>query len=344
MAAHEYDEVAMSALRRMRGWLSARRRFQFVATLVMVTGLTAACGALLMLPNSVLPTLRAVVPGQDGLTATDPQVPLVKRTMDYYGKLVADPVSTGSGRIGVVLGHPAQRADIDVLASELAAATNAVTALWGPDWNQAPVVVVASSPAEFAALTHAVGDVPAEVAASTVADPTRPGAELTGQRVVFGPQAGHRLGPDGLRSVLRHELTHMATRKITVDGSPMWMLEGAAEYTAHRGMRHPVTDIAPTLTARARTGDLPADLPADAMFAPASGQASLAYEQGWSVCAFIADKYGDPKLVDLYHQLASGPKDRAALESAFRSTLGTGYPDFVADWRAWITSRTAAGA
>ncbi|APA97371.1 hypothetical protein [Nocardia seriolae] len=336
----------MSALRQVRGWLSARRRFQFVATLIMVTALTAACGALLMLPNSVLPTLRAVAPSPDtgGLTATDPQVPQLKRTMSYYGKLVAEPVTTASGRVGIILGHPAQRADIDVLASELAASTTAVTALWGPQWNQAPVVAVASTPAEFAALTHAVGDVPAEVAASTVADPTRPGAELTGQRVVFGPEAGHRLGPDTLRSVLRHELTHMATRATTVDGSPLWMLEGAAEYTAYRGMHRPATDIAPTLTTKARAGDLPAELPADAMFTPTSGQASLAYEQGWSACAFIADHYGDPKLVALYHALASGPKDRAATATALRDNLGTTYTDFVTDWRSWITTRTTAGA
>ncbi|WP_433591052.1 peptidase MA family metallohydrolase [Nocardia sp. CA-145437] len=334
----------MSALRQVRGWLSAKRRFQFVLTLVMVSALTAACGALLMLPNSVLPTLRAVVPGQDASQATDPQVPLVKRSMDAYGKVVAEPVPTGSGRTGIVLGHPGQRADLDVLASELAASTAAVSALWGQDWNRAPVVVVASSPSEFAALTRATGDVPAEVAASTIADPYRPGTQLTGQRVVFGPDAGRRLGADGLRSVLRHELTHMASRAVTVDGSPMWMLEGFAEYSAHRGMRHPIAQIAPTLTARARAGDLPADLPADAMFEPSSGKASLAYEQGWSACAFIADRYGDQTLVELYRQLASGPKDRAAVEAVLRDSLGTTSADLVGQWRAWLTSRTTEGA
>ncbi|WP_458691084.1 peptidase MA family metallohydrolase [Nocardia tengchongensis] len=334
----------MSTLRQARGWLSAKRRFQFVLTLVMVSALTAACGALLMLPNSVLPKLRAVVPGQDVSQATDPQVPLVRRTMDSYGKVVAESVATGADRTGIVLGHAGQRADIDVLASELAASTAAVTALWGSDWNRAPVVVVASSPAEFAALTSAVGAVPAEVAASTVADPVRPGAQLTGQRVVFGPEAGRRLGADGLRSVLRHELTHMASRAVTVDGSPMWMLEGFAEYSAHRGTRHPVTQIAPALTARVRAGDLPADLPADELFEPTSGKASLSYEQGWSACAFIADRFGDHTLVELYRQLATGPKDRAAVEAVLHSVLGLTYPDLVADWRAWLTTRTAEGA
>ncbi|MCU1640219.1 MAG: hypothetical protein JWN03_494 [Nocardia sp.] len=334
----------MSALRQVRGWLSAKRRFQFCLTLVMVTGLTAACGALLMLPNSVLPKLRAVVPGADALVASDPQVPGVKRIMDSYGDVVAEPVTTGSGKVGVVLGHPAHSTDMAVLSGELAAATVAVSAFWGSDWSQAPVVVVASSPAEFAALTHATGDVPASVAASTVSDVFRPGTAPTGQRVVFGPEAAARLGADGLRSVLRHELTHVATRAVTVDGSPLWMLEGFAEYSAHRGMHTPVAEIAPTLTARARSGNIPADLPSDASFAPANGDAAVAYEQAWSACAFIADHYGEPQLISLYRQLASGPKDPAAVDAIFRGTLATAYPDFLARWHSWISTRATEGA
>ncbi|UFS99495.1 hypothetical protein [Nocardia huaxiensis] len=334
----------MSALRQARGWLSAKRRFQFVLTCVMVTGLTAACGALLIMPNSVLPKIRAVVPGDAGLVATDPQVPQLRRIMDSYGKVVAEPVLTGSGKVGVVLGHPARRSEIDVLANELMAATVAVSALWGNDWSQAPVVVVASSPSEFAALTHATGDVPAEVAAATVADPFHPGTQPEGQRVVFGPEAGKRLGADGLRTVLRHELTHVATRAVTVDGSPQWMLEGFAEYTAHRSTRKPIAEIAPTLISRARTGDLPADLPPDAQYEPASGQAALAYEQGWAACAFIAAQFGEPALVNLYRRLATGPKDQAAVDTILQDTLGVSGPAFRTDWRSWITARSREAA
>ncbi|WP_067830110.1 hypothetical protein [Nocardia inohanensis] len=334
----------MTAIRQMRGWLSAKRRFQFVLTLVMVSGLTAACGALLMLPNSVLPKLRAVVPASDALTITDPQLGEVRRTMESYGKVVTEPVPTGSGKVGVVLGHPARQSDIDVLARELAAATVAVSGLWGADWSQAPVVVVASSPAEFAALTHATALPPAEVAAATVADPFLPGGKPKGQRVVFGSEAGQRLGADGLRVTLRHELTHVAARAVTVDGSPQWMLEGFAEYSAYRGLRRPITETAPALTNRARAGDLPADLPSDSAFAPEGGQPALAYEQGWAACAFTADRFGDQKLVELYRQLATGPKDRAAVDAILQKTLATSYSGFIADWRAWITARTAEGA
>ncbi|GAB4587543.1 hypothetical protein [Nocardia sp. IFM 10818] len=336
----------MSALRQVRGWLAAKRRFQFCLTVAMVAALTAACGALLMVPNSVLPKIRAVVPGSDtsALNASDPQVAKLHHVMDSYGKVVAEPVATGAGKVGIVLGHPARQHDIDILSSELASATLAVSSLWGTDWSQAPVVVVASGPAEFAALTNSTDLVPAEVAASTVSDAFHPGARPTGQRVVFGPEAGRRLGAEGLKSVLRHELTHIAARAVTVDGSPQWMLEGFAEYSAHRGAHRPIADIAPALTTRARAGNLPADLPADALFEPASGEAAAAYEQAWSACAFIADRFGEPKLVTLYRQLATGPKDRPATDTLLRETLGTDYRTLLTDWRAWITSRTTEGA
>lgn len=337
----------MSALRQVRGWLGTRRRFQFVITLAMVTALTGACCALIMLPNSVVPKLRAVVPAESAPQSSviaDPQLPALRRSMESYGEVVAETVSTGDGRTGIVLGHTAYRADIDVLAGELDAATAAVTALWGSDWSQQPIVVIASSPSEFASLTHAVGDVPTEVAAATVADPFHPGTRPTGQRVVFGPDAGRRLGPDGLRTVLRHELTHIATRAVTADGSPQWMLEGFAEYASHRDGHRSAPDIAPTLTARARAGDLPRDLPTDAAFTPTSGQATLAYEQAWSACAFIATEFGDPALVNLYRALATGPKDPDAETDILRDTLGTPREAFLARWRSWIVTRTAAGA
>ncbi|MBF6177114.1 peptidase MA family metallohydrolase [Nocardia otitidiscaviarum] len=337
----------MSALRGLRGWLGTRRRFQFVVTLVMVMTLTGTCGALLLLPTTVVPKLRAGTPPaatpQSSVVA-DPQLERVRRTMASYGEVVSETVALRDGQAGIVLGHPAQRDAIDILAAELDDATAAVTALWGTDWSRAPVVVIATSPSEFAGLTNTVGEVPAEVAAVTVADPFRPGSRPTGQRVVFGPESGDRLGPDGLRSVLRHELTHIATRAVTVDGSPQWMLEGFAEYAAHRGGDRTAAEIAPTLAARARAGELPRDLPTDAVFAPSSGQAASAYEQAWSACAFIADEFGDSTLVNLYRSLATGPKNVAAVDDILRDTLGTPREGFLARWRSWIVTRTAAGA
>ncbi|MBF6174109.1 hypothetical protein [Nocardia blacklockiae] len=333
----------MTAWRGIRDWFAARRRFEFVTTVAMVIALTAAGGALVLLPKAALPKLRPAPAVAEAVSAPldpDPQLPELRRVMESYGPVVAQQVSGEDGRLSVVLGHARQRGDIDTLAREIGPAVAEITELWGPDWAQTAVVTIASGPAEFAALTHATGMVSAEVAAASVADPFVPGTRPTGQRVVFAPDASRRLGPEGLRDTLRHELTHVAARARTVDGSPQWVLEGFAEYSARRDEREAFARQAPLLAARARSGELPSELPADPTFTPAAGTgAALAYEQAWSANAFAAGEFGEAKLVQLYRGLATGPKDPAALDDTLRSCLGIGYPDFVARWREWIRSR-----
>ncbi|WP_433193501.1 hypothetical protein ACQP1G_32685 [Nocardia sp. CA-107356] len=332
----------MSSLRRVRTWLFVRRRFQFVATVAMVMVLTGTCGALLMVPNWVLPKLHAAQPTSIGsLRAAaddDPRLTAVRRTLEPFGQLVTERVLTGNDQESLVVGHPAQRAEIDTLAGELATATTAVTGVWGSGWAQSATVVVASNPSEFAALVRST-NMPADVAAASVADPFVPGTQPTGQRVVFSADAGRRLDSDGLGTLLRHELTHIATRAQTVDGAPQWMLEGFAEFVAHRDTGHRFADIAPTVAARVRAGDVPPDLPADADFA--GNGAVTAYEQGWSVCAFVADKFDQPHLVELYRRIAAGKQDPASEDRIMRDVLGTSRSDLVADWRSWLSARAA---
>ncbi|MFE7801827.1 hypothetical protein [Nocardia sp. NPDC057440] len=334
-----------SSVGQVRAWLSARRRFQFVLTVAMVMLLTGTCVGLLMVPNPVLPKLRAAQQsraeslGQVAAADDDPRLAQVRRTVEPFGQLVTRVVPTGAGQESLIVGHPDQRIEIDVLARELGAATTAVTDLWGPDWAQSALVVVASAPAEFATLLRATTDLPAEVAAASIADPFAPGTRPAAQRVVFSPDAGRRLSPDGLRTLLRHELTHVATRAQTVDGAPPWMLEGFAEYLAHRGQDHRFGDIAPTVTTRARTGELPADLPAAAAFT--GKPAVLAYEQAWTICAFVADKYDEPHLVDLYRRIAASTQDPASEDRILQEVLHTTRAEFIADWRAWLSPRAA---
>ncbi|MFI7669004.1 hypothetical protein [Nocardia sp. NPDC049526] len=332
----------MSSFRRAHAWLFVRRRFQFVATVVMVTVLTGTCGALLMVPNSVLPKLHAAQPTSIGslhAADDDPRLASVRRTVDPFGQLVTEQVPTGNGQESLVVGHPAQRAEIDTLAGELAAATTAVTGVWGPGWAQSAMVVVASNPSEFAALVRSGASMPADVAAASVADPFVPGTQPTGQRVVFSSDAGRRLDADGLRTLLRHELTHIATRAQTVDGAPQWMLEGFAEFVAHLDTGHRFADIAPTVATRIRAGNVPRDLPSAADFAGSGAVA--AYEQAWSVCAFVADKFDQPRLVELYRRIAAGKQDSASEDRIMRDVLGTSRDDLVADWRSWLSARTA---
>lgn len=330
-------------MRRARAWCTARGRWQFALTLAMVVVLTGACGALLMLPNVALPRIRTAQPsvaqslGQ--APAEDPRLAAVRRTLEPFGPIVADRVATGDGRESLLVGHSGQRVEMDILRSELAPATAAITELWGPGWAQSALVVVASNPSEFAALVRAGSIMPSEVAAVSVADPFARGTQPTGQRVVFSPDAGRRLSPDELRTLLRHELTHVATRADTVDGAPQWMLEGFAEYAAHRAQNHRFADIAPTVYARTRVGDLPTELPADPDFTGA--RAATTYETAWSVCAFVADRYDEAHLVELYRRIAAGKQDSVSEDRILREVLGTDRSGFVAGWREWLSARTA---
>lgn len=333
----------MSGSRRLRAWWSARRRFEFCLTVAMVVALTGVCVALLMVPNTVLPRLRAAEPGAaeavSQAAAADPRLAEVRRIIEPFGSVIARHVPTGDGRQSLVVGHPDQGIEIDVLERALADATAAVTDVWGPGWAQSALVVVASSPSEFAALLRSPGLLPAEVAAASVADPLSPGSKPTGQRVVFGPDTGRRLDPEGMATLLRHELTHIAARAETVDGAPLWMLEGFADYTAHHREGQRFADIAPTLTAHGHARRIPDDLPTDAEFS--GPDAAFTYEQAWSICAFVAEKYDPPRLVQLYRRIAAGKQDPATEDSILREVLGTSRADFVDDWRDWLRARTA---
>ncbi|MEU5760573.1 hypothetical protein [Nocardia sp. NPDC047648] len=333
----------MTGMRKSRDWWSARRRFEFCLTVAMVVALTGVCVALIMLPNTVLPKLRAAEPGTTEAVgqaaAVDPRLAEVRRIVEPFGSIVARRVPTGDGRQSLVVGHADQRIEIDVLERELADATAAVTDVWGPDWAQSALVVVASSPSEFAALLRSPDLLPAEVAAASVADPFTQGSSPTGQRVVFGPDTGRRLDPEGMATLLRHELTHIAARADTVDGAPLWMLEGFADYTAHHAEGQRFADIAPTLTAHAHAGQIPADLPADAEFS--GPDAAFTYEKAWSICAFVAEKYDRPHLVQLYHRIAAGKQDPTTEDGTLREVLGTTRTEFVDDWREWVRARTA---
>lgn len=331
----------MTGMRRLREWWSARRRFEFCLTVAVVVTLTGLGVALLMLPNAVLPKMRAAQPGSTDVVgqaaAPDPRLAEVRRIVEPFGPIVARQVPTGAGRQSLVVGHPAQRADIDILERELPAAIAAVTDVWGTGWAQSALVVVASSPSEFAGLVRASGLVPAEVAAASIADPFTPGSRPTGQRVVFGPDTGRRLDPAGMATLLRHELTHIAARADTVDGAPLWMLEGFADYTANHGQGRRFADVAPTVTARAHAGDIPGDLPADAEFS--GPNAALAYEKAWSICSFVAEKYDRPRLVQLYHRIAAAEQTPTTEDRVLRDVLGTTRTDFITDWRSWLTAQ-----
>ncbi|WP_435531038.1 hypothetical protein [Rhodococcus spelaei] len=254
-----------------------------------------------------------------------------------FGPVIARRVDTDS-HTSVVLGHPDQEQWVDSLAGELRTAVPAVTDLWGEQWSRRTVVMVSSSQDEFTEQAGS-GHSGSDIAAVAVSDAVVPGSTVvTGQRVVFSPASAERLTADTRRSVLRHELTHIASRAVTIDGSPLWMLEGFADYSGHRGSGITVAAGAPTVAAAVAVHGPPARLPSDADFAAGGERSLVAYELAWSVNAFVAERFGEDRLRELYHALAAGPVDSAGLDERLGTVLGLSQRELVGQWGSWMVA------
>ncbi|QOS66157.1 hypothetical protein IM699_27105 [Rhodococcus qingshengii] len=252
-----------------------------------------------------------------------------------FGPLAVAENSAGNA---LVIGHPGQQAFVDALAADVDSAIENTTQLWGPWWSERAVLMVAGSAEEFTALVGSHHD-GASIAAVSVADATADGSsDVSGQRVVFSPAAASRLTDITRRTVLRHELMHIAARSKTRDGSPMWVLEGFAEYAGNRGSSRAWGEIAPTLAAAVRSGDTPAEFPDDTQFSGVPVVSSLAYESAWSINAYIADRFGEAKLTDLFRALASGKMTAEDLDSRIRAVVGVGTEELRAGWVDWTNS------
>lgn len=254
-----------------------------------------------------------------------------------FGSLTIRSVPTASGT-SVVMGHPDREQFVAALAAELPSALEAVTDFWGDDWARDGLVFVASSAEEFGELTGS--DPSVDVAAVTVSDAVAgDGSRPTGQRVVFGPDAAARLTPFTVRSVLRHELTHVAARARTAEGTASWVAEGFADYSGYRDSGADFGQLAPTLTAIVASGGAPTVLPRNEDFGAGGARSSVAYESAWSVFAFVADRFGEPTLRRLYEALAAVPASDDSTDGAFASVLGSDRAQFVASWGNWVADR-----
>ncbi|EOM78161.1 hypothetical protein DW322_15930 [Rhodococcus rhodnii] len=320
-------------------------------------GLAESIGADAVLAPDV--ELRYAIDGIDPRPMTEPAPVLLARRGDRWtvvsdalvGDAPAEDETAGDGRWrgpwdfgthgvvrtrdgSLVVGHESDAALTESVAEALPDAIAAVSRMWDGEWPRRAAVVLTATHDEFAALVGS-GHAGANVAAVSVSDSVdREAGVATGQRIVFSPASRERLDARSRAVVLRHEMTHIAARTETVDGSPLWMLEGYAEYVANRGDRAPA-QIAPELARRVRAGEVPESLPDDAAFTDA-GAGPPAYEVSWSMSAFVADRYGENTLTRLYRALATGPD--ADVAGVFESVLGASETDVLAAWRSWTAS------
>jgi hypothetical protein len=126
----------------------------------------------------------------------------------------------------------------------------------------------------------------------------------------------------------------VAARGRTVDGSPMWLLEGFADYVGYRDSGLDLAQGAPDLAALVRASGPPPGLPEDRAFRAADRELDLAYQQAWSIARFLAERYGEAKLVGLYRAVAgAGPVSASETDRLMRAAVGLDRAALLAQWR-----------
>jgi hypothetical protein len=238
---------------------------------------------------------------------------------------------------GIVLSHPGSQPMVDRLIRELDTSVAAVSELWPTPWSQRVAVMLPDSPGEMRALVgpdFPVESVVAVAIADRVDNKTR---TVAGQRVVLSPSGVRALSIASLRVVLRHEITHLAARADTVDGSPTWLLEGFADYVGYRDSGVTLAEGAPDLAKRVRQDGPPDALPEDRGFRSRGADLDLAYQQSWSLARFIADRYGEKTLIEVYRRLAgAGPVSARETDDMLRELIGGDRAALVEGWRSYL--------
>jgi hypothetical protein len=127
--------------------------------------------------------------------------------------------------------------------------------------------------------------------------------EQVGARVVVDGEAAN--ADDDL--LLRHEITHVATMAHEAAGTPSWIAEGIADYTALRPTG--VADVLDEVGVDDATGDAlddgtyALDLPYSVRFYGDADTVDANYTTALLVCAYVAERWGEPRLLQLHSVL-----------------------------------------
>jgi hypothetical protein len=250
------------------------------------------------------------------------------------------PCQVTATKHGIVLAHPRNEQMVGRLVGELDSSVRAVGEIWPGSWSERVVLMLPDSPGEMKALVGPDFPIQSVVAVSIADRVDNESRTATGQRVVLSPQGVRALSTTSLRVVLRHEITHLAARAETVDGSPTWLLEGFADYVGYRDSGLSLTEGAPDLVEQVQEDGPPTALPEDRAFRASGDDLDRAYQQSWSLAKYVAEKYGEDSLIELYRSLATvGPASARQTDDLLRDTLGVNRAKLVGGWRNYL--RTA---
>jgi hypothetical protein len=133
-------------------------------------------------------------------------------------------------------------------------------------------------------------------------------------RIILNPRYFDPNKP-GNTDLLTHEITHVANQAYTGAGAPLWLVEGAAEYTAYRDLWPFPMTLPATLAAQVAKGSV--YLPTYDFY---DHDVSTNYTTGFLACAYIARHYDEVILRRYYRLLAPTRSVTQTLDNTRRVT------------------------
>jgi hypothetical protein len=254
-------------------------------------------------------------------------------------------VAVAQGKHSLVLGDVKDKATLPAVARRVDAAAAAVAKVWPTGahrWRGSVVVYSARNSKVMSTYLSGTQDPQARPAALAV--PVLDSFAWFDSLAKAPRQVGMRVVVDGAASkakddeLLRHEVTHVATDGIEGPGTPTWMVEGIAEYTAWHltGVRDALVrygvdeDSHRALLKRRYVFTLPYSV----QFYDDADKVNGNYTAGTLACAYIRDRWGEKTLFKLHAELSRSvdPLDEAdSQDTVFKAVLGESREQFERD-------------
>lgn len=251
------------------------------------------------------------------------------------------PVTLQEGEHFSLLRHPC---DSELFCVELPAdlLTTAEQALatvdqgWSVPWRHEVLIYVPSSAGELGRMIQATFPLDNFVAFAYATYEAGEGFDLTGPRIMLNWEQIQGRDTGYLRSVLAHELLHIATRGVTGPFVPTFVEEGLAEHVAQSQDPSRLAFLEDEIAA----GRVDGRLPRDFEFLTGDGNDIYrSYQEALAAIDFFAERFGERRLARFYVRL--GGVEFAAGTSAYqvgRALERTVGRDYAAFERAWADS------
>ncbi len=144
------------------------------------------------------------------------------------------------------------------------------------------------------------------------------------------PLPNGQLDPATVKQILFHEYTHALIHDLAAGKCPTWLNEGLAEYEGRKHLSAPLVQLAQAVHSDHL---IPWDALSDHFSASLSvAEVTLAYQQSFSLAAYLVERYGFWRIRNVLKAIAQGHPWETVLAEQFHTKLAR----LERDWRSWL--------